>query len=194
MILLRHGQSAFNLHFTRYRRDPGIEDPALTPEGEAQAEAAAHAIGASRRVTRIIASPFRRALQTAAPAAALLGLPVLVSAAIRERYAFRCDVGSTPAALAHDWPAHDFSALPERWWHDAGPDGDGVLAMEPEAAVITRADAFRARMRDDPEQDTTLVVSHWGFLLCLSGRSHENGTWSELDPATPLDGPVRWQH
>ncbi len=41
MFLLRHGQSYFNLHFTRTRVDPGIEDPELTPLGLEQAAAAA---------------------------------------------------------------------------------------------------------------------------------------------------------
>ena len=41
MFLLRHGQSYFNLHFTETRRDPGIEDPELTPLGHEEAEAAA---------------------------------------------------------------------------------------------------------------------------------------------------------
>ncbi|MBE7211612.1 MAG: histidine phosphatase family protein [Gluconacetobacter diazotrophicus] len=194
MILLRHGQSEFNAHFTLHRRDPGIEDPSLTAIGEEQARAAAGAIAAGHRVTRIIASPFRRALQTAAPAAALFGLPVSVSPSVRERYAFRCDIGSPPANLAADWPRHDFAALPERWWLEHEPDPDGTLPIEPEAAVIRRANAFRAAMRDDPEQATTLVVSHWGFLLCLSGRSLENGSWIELDPTLPLDGPISWQH
>ena len=34
MFLLRHGQSYFNLHMSRTRVDPGIEDPELTPLGE----------------------------------------------------------------------------------------------------------------------------------------------------------------
>ena len=37
MFLLRHGQSYFNLHMSRTRVDPGIEDPELTPLGESQA-------------------------------------------------------------------------------------------------------------------------------------------------------------
>ena len=44
MILLRHGQSEFNLHFSVTRRDPGIIDPRLTPLGHQQAEDAARAL------------------------------------------------------------------------------------------------------------------------------------------------------
>ena len=41
LVLLRHGQSEFNVHFAKTRIDPGIEDPALTEIGRAQARAAA---------------------------------------------------------------------------------------------------------------------------------------------------------
>ena len=44
MILLRHGQSEFNLHFTATRKDPGIIDARLTPLGHEQAQAAALAL------------------------------------------------------------------------------------------------------------------------------------------------------
>ena len=69
MILLRHGQSEFNLHFTATRRDPGIIDPRLTPLGHDQARQAAEAL-AGQGIRRIIVSPYTRALQTAAPVAA----------------------------------------------------------------------------------------------------------------------------
>ena len=87
MILLRHGQSEFNLHFTATRKDPGIPDPKLTELGHAQAAAAAEAL-AGEGVRRIIASPYTRALQTAAPIARRLDIPVHVMSTVRERYAF----------------------------------------------------------------------------------------------------------
>ena len=88
MILLRHGQSEFNLHFSATRRDPGIKDPRLTPLGHSQAEAAAEALAGAREIRRIVVSPYTRALQTAAPLARRLGLPVLGIPLVRERYAF----------------------------------------------------------------------------------------------------------
>jgi glucosyl-3-phosphoglycerate phosphatase len=66
MFLLRHGQSYFNLHFTPTRIDPGIEDPELTELGVAQAHAAAVQL-ADVPLSRIIISPYTRALQTAEP-------------------------------------------------------------------------------------------------------------------------------
>ncbi len=172
MILMRHGQSEFNLHFTATKRDPGIEDPRLTSLGHEQAEAAASALrGAGIR--QIVASPYTRALQTAAPTARLLGLPVRVHAGVRERYHFACDVGSSPALLASAWPGHDFTGLAEVWWPSA---------TESEASVDARAAAFRAEMAADPLWAHTLVVSHWAFLLALTGQTLQNGEWLRFDP------------
>jgi broad specificity phosphatase PhoE len=173
MFLLRHGQSHFNLHFTRTRRDPGIEDPELTEEGRRQARKAGHAL-ATAGITGILVSPYTRALQTAAEVAAVIQAPVRVDPLVRERCAFACDIGTPSSVLARAWPGHDFAAVEEVWWHGA---------IESEATVIDRADRFRAAMRRDPSASSTLLVSHWGFLLALTGRSIENGNWIEWDPA-----------
>ncbi len=184
MILLRHGQSEFNLHFTATRQDPGIEDPRLTELGQQQAEAAAEALG-DAGITRIIASPYTRALQTAAPVARRLGLPVSVTTAVRERYAFKCDIGSRVTELAPAWPEHDFSAVDDVWW----PTED-----EPKQQVILRANQFRAQVAADPDWAGTLVVSHWGFILALTGASVMNGQWLRYDPTGPAPDEIIWQH
>ena len=173
MILMRHGQSEFNLHFSATKRDPGIPDPRLTPEGQAQAERAAAAL-AGRGLRRIVASPYTRALQTAAPVAAALSLPVRIDPAVRERYHFTCDIGSPRSALTTAWPAHDFAHLDEVWW----PDG-----TEDERSVEARGARFRADMMRRGEWEDTLVVSHWAFLLSFTGRSLDNGEWVELPGA-----------
>ena len=145
MILLRHGQSEFNLHYTATRIDPGIEDPRLTPLGHAQ---------------------------------------VLVTPAVRERYAFVCDVGSPVADLAVAWPGHDFSALDDIWWPQQA---------EPEARVVERANAFRAEMAADPQWQRTVVVSHWGFIMALTGISVQNGQWMRVDPNAPAPAQNGWR-
>ena len=54
MILLRHGQSEFNVHMAATRRDPGIVDPRLTEYGHYQATLAAERL-AGEPIRRIIA-------------------------------------------------------------------------------------------------------------------------------------------
>ncbi len=183
MILLRHGQSEFNLHFTATRVDPGIEDPRLTPLGHDQAEQAAEAL-AAEPIARIVASPYTRALQTAAPLARRLGLPVLVTPVVRERYAFVCDVGSPVQALAQAWPGHDFSAIEEVWW---------PAEAEPEDHVVERANRFRAAMAADPDWRNTVVISHWGFILALTGQRVANGEWLRYDPTGQPPAEIVWR-
>jgi broad specificity phosphatase PhoE len=196
MIVLRHCQSVFNLHYTRTRCDPGIVDPALTEEGRAQALLAATTLCGpdALPIERLLVSPYRRALQTAAPLIERLGLTPRITPLVRERYAFSCDIGSPRSVLEADFPELDFDGLDEVWWHDGTLGEDGRPLPESEASVLDRAARFRDEMARHPAEERTLLVSHWGFLLCLSGRSLQNGQSSTLDPNRPLDGPVVWQY
>jgi len=173
MFLLRHGQSFFNLHFNETRVDPGIEDPELTPLGLEQAAAAAREL-AGTRLTRIIISPYTRALQTAQPILQVHQVPVSIMREVREQAAFTCDIGTAPARLATRFPHHDFEHLPATWWHE------GVESSE---QTQQRADEFRVLMAAREDQDTTLLVSHWAFLLALTGVELENGEILEYQPA-----------
>jgi len=184
MILLRHGQSEFNLHFSVSRRDPGIKDPKLTPLGHEQAAAAAEQL-AQEGLRRILVSPYTRALETAAPVARLLGIPVFVNPVVRERYAFTCDVGTPCAELARSWPEHDFSHIDDIWWPQV---------EEPSAGILARAALFRAEMAALPDWTDTLVVSHWGFILSLTGQSVSNGQWLRCDPTAPPPEEIVWRH
>ena len=183
MILLRHGQSEFNLHFTATKRDPGIPDPRLTGLGRQQAEAAAKAL-AGEGIRRIIASPYTRALETAAPVARRLGLPVHVVPTVRERYAFSCDVGSPRTQLALAWPALDLAHLDEVWW---------PVIEEPDHGVEQRAALFRAEMAALADWRDTLVVSHWGFILAMTGERLMNGEWLRCDPTGPAPRDILWR-
>lgn len=183
MILLRHGQSEFNLHFTATRKDPGIIDARLTPLGHAQAEEAALAL-VRERIRRIIVSPFTRALQTAAPVARALGVPVIVNPVVRERCAFACDIGTPRTELALAWEGIDFSHMEEVWWPPM---------PEPAEAVIARAGRFRAEMAALPDWSDTLVVTHWGFIMSLTAQSVQNGTWMRYDPTSQAPAEIPWR-
>ncbi len=175
MILLRHGQSEFNLHFSVDLRDPGIVDPRLTPLGHEQvANVAASLAGAG--VTRIIVSPYTRALQTATTLARALGVAVFVNPGVRERYAFTCDIGSPRTELELAWPELDFSTVDEVWWPPV---------EEPFQSLLDRAALFRAEMAALPDWSGTLVVSHWGFILAMTGERIGNAEWRRCDPTAP---------
>jgi broad specificity phosphatase PhoE len=185
MILLRHGQSEFNLHFSQTRRDPGIKDPQLTDLGHQQAEQAAVALADAQEIRRIIASPYTRALQTAAPLARRLGLPVTVNPIVRERCAFSCDIGSPATALRAEWPHLDLDHIDEIWW---------PLEEEPAEQVLARAARFRGEMAAIEGWAHTVVVSHWGFILSMTGQSVANGQWLNCDPTEPALREVVWKH
>ncbi len=188
MILLRHGQSEFNLHFTATKRDPGIPDPHLTELGRQQAESAAEALAdvAARGepIRRILASPYTRALQTAAPLARRLGLPITITPTVRERYAFSCDIGSPCTALGIAFPHLDFSHMEEVWWPPV---------EEPDHQIEARAALFRAEMAALPDWRHTVVVSHWGFILAMTGERVMNGDWLSCDPNGPVPEQIVWR-
>ena len=170
MLLVRHGQSEFNVAFAATRQDPGIRDPELTPEGRRQAFAAAAELTIlrqqGRELRRLISSPYTRALQTATIVAEALGLPtVVVDPLVRERAAFLCDVGASPGVLKQRFPAYRFDHLDDPWWHDHIAHG----VEESEEAIAQRATAFRAAMARDPQGPHTVVITHWGFIRSLTG-------------------------
>jgi len=183
MILLRHGQSEFNLHFTATRRDPGIVDARLTELGHVQAAEAARLLE-NKKPTRIVTSPYTRALQTAAPLAKALGLPVLVNPIVRERYAFACDIGTPRTDLERAWPEYDFSTIDDIWW---------PAIEEPAASVVSRAALFRAEIAALPDWSDTVVVTHWGFILSMTGTSVMNGQFLWCDPTAPAPEQIAWR-
>ena len=188
MILLRHGQSEFNLHFTATKRDPGIPDPRLTELGQLQAERAAEALvevaAQGEAIRRILCSPYTRALQTAAPLARRLNLPITIAPTVRERYAFSCDIGSPRTALGTAFPELDFSHMEEVWWPPV---------EEPDHQIEARAGQFRAEAAALPDWQHTVVVSHWGFILAMTGERVMNGEWLRCDPTGPAPAQIVWR-
>ncbi|WP_222183828.1 histidine phosphatase family protein [Geminicoccus harenae] len=174
MLLIRHAQSEWNVRFSRTRIDAGPADPVLTPAGREQAGAAA-ALLAGWPIRAIVTSPYRRCLETAALIADRIHAPVRVDALVRERCAFSCDRGSPPGLLGRLWPELDFDHLDESWWG---------RAIESQPSIRRRAAAFREEARTWPDQDRTLVVTHWGFLRALTGLEVENGTLVSYDPVS----------
>jgi len=121
LLWIRHGDARAD------RRDVlhGHTDVNLSPDGRAQAAAAAEAL-ARLPVAALYASDLIRAQDTAAPAAAALALEVRTLKALRERH-FGAWEGTAPATQARD--------APDAWgrmWRDpafAPPGGESLDAL-----------------------------------------------------------------
>ena len=172
MILLRHGQTEFNVIYGSTREDPGIEDPPLTDDGRRQIENAAIRL-ADMAIHHIVASPYVRALETAEIIAAAIAAPVVVEPLVRERYAFSCDVGTPTSELMERWAHLSLDHLDEVWW----PQEE-----EPETALHERCRRFSDTMAGRSDWDRCLVVTHWGVIRSLTGQRVGNGDMLRYDP------------
>ena len=80
VILIRHGETGWN----REMRFQGQTDVPLNDTGLAQADRLAGRV-AAESVAHVVSSDLRRALQTAVPVAAQLGLPITTDSGLREQ-------------------------------------------------------------------------------------------------------------
>jgi len=144
--LLRHGQT----EHTPERRFSGSSDLPLSELGRAEARAAARSLE-DRGIDAIVSSPLRRCRETAAAAAAVLGLPVEVDDDLRELDFGEWEgltrdeaMGRNPLALRRFFDATDVRA----------PGGESI------AEVSTRVARARKRILSKHAGETVLVVSH----------------------------------
>ena len=178
MILLRHGETVFNVLFGRTRRDPGVRDPRLTECGREQAAEAARVL-AGDSITRVLASPYTRAIQTANVIARALNVPLIIDETIRERFSYSCDIGTPRSVLATRWPDYAFDHLDDVWW----PDQE-----EPLPQFQARCDGFRQRMAASGDWRTAAVVTHWGVVRALTGSRIKNCEMLRHDPTSEAGG------
>ncbi|WP_433240856.1 bifunctional RNase H/acid phosphatase [Streptosporangium sp. CA-135522] len=148
LLLLRHGETPLSVE----RRFSGLGDPELTPNGIAQAEAAAVRLsGEPYGIQVVVSSPLKRARATAEIVAARLGLEVVIEEGLRE-----ADFG--------DWEGHTFTEIQRRW-----PDELAAWLADPSAAppggesfgeAARRVQATGDRLVERYEGKTILAVSH----------------------------------
>jgi broad specificity phosphatase PhoE len=151
VTLVRHGETAANVAGVWH----GSIDTALTPRGASQAELVAEHLGRTRADARALyASPLTRALHTARPIAARLGLVASVEADLREYHLGEWE-GVSYATLARE------HRLFERMQGD--PDwqpGGGESARQVAERIAGRLRAIAGRHRGE----RAIVVSHGGAL------------------------------
>jgi broad specificity phosphatase PhoE len=103
---------------------------------------------------------------------------------VRERFAFACDIGRHRDELALAFPNYRFDHLPDQWWPERHETADETIA---------RANEFRRVMRGRDDANTTLLVSHWAFILSLTGVSVANGELLEYDPSVAAPQTILWR-
>ena len=156
LYCVRHGETDWN----RERRWQGHTDRHLNAEGRGHAEAAAEALAAVPFAS-VVSSDLQRSLDTAAPLAARLGLPIRQERGLRE-----VDVGSWAGltreeAFRQDPVAADRHAAGETGWTD-GETYDQMTA---------RAAAAAAAIADDHGTDDRVAVfTHGGVIRGLAAH------------------------
>jgi broad specificity phosphatase PhoE len=143
LLLLRHGETEFSAQ----RRYCGRSDPPLTERGRMQADAAARHLAGQPGITAVVSSPLLRALETAEPVAARLGVPLTVHDALIETDFGAWDGLTFAEAAACDEELHrrwltdptvtppggeSFDAVARR----VGTAGQDLVAAHPSTAVV----------------------------------------------------------
>lgn len=176
MWIVRHGESTWNAKGLVQGQAAG---PVLTSRGRRQAREAARLMSGAP-VTAVVASDLERAVQTAAPIARALGLPVRTDARLRERCLGAAE-GQPLSALGPEWSGIREGLVVDP---DAAPPGG-----ESVGELYGRVTACVRELAEDPE---LLVVTHGGVVRVLvawtAGRGPEGMRWDPVD-----NGRLLWR-
>jgi len=163
LILIRHAQTVANDE----GRWQGHSDYPLSPAGQTQAEALAHALAQEQarqpddwKAPVLYSSSLGRALATARAIGQALSLPIAARDDLRE-YDVGVFSGRTAADLDRDYPQIVAGFRRDGHW-------DHVPQAEPVAARARRADAVIAQLlADHGDTQTVIGVTHGGFMQYL---------------------------
>ena len=176
LLVVRHGRTGHNAaHLIQGQLDVELDDT-----GRAQAVAVAPRLAAFEPVA-IVSTDLRRAADTAAPLAALTGLPIHLDQRLRER-SFGDWQGLHGTEIAERYPAEH-----ARW--RAGQEVDGCAVEGTDELAKRASEALEDAATEAPE-GTVVVFSHGGTsrhgMAALFGWSPE-----VLRSFAPL-GNCRW--
>jgi len=171
LLLVRHGESEGNRDRT-FTQNPDVP---LTAYGREQARTAAQRMAQRYRPSRVVASPFARARQTAEIIAEVLELTVEFEPALREQ-SFGIFAGQPYDALLSDAAYHEGP----RWnWRPR----DGESLYDVYERVVPAFD----RIARDAEGHDVVIVSHGGVMVTLC--AYVTGSWEGVS-VTPNAGIV----
>lgn len=169
--LVRHGESTWNVLGLAQGHD---DQARLTSLGERQALAVADRLS-DRPAGALYASDLRRALETAAPIAAALRLPVIRDTRLRERCLGVLE-GTPVAAIGPEANGIQADRVVDP---DARPEGGESLRE-----FYLRVAAFADDLAAQPADGEAVVVAHGGTLRMLNayrrGVPVERMSWEPL--------------
>jgi broad specificity phosphatase PhoE len=153
IYFIRHGQSEFNASF-QGSTDPMIFDAPLTKLGFEQATKARDDVSILG-ITRVITSPFTRAIQTAQTIFDGIS-PIEVQHGHHELLLHSCDIGRHPDELKAHFPTLLFDHLPQSWWHENSIEGQEIV-KEPIELFRKRISKFVAGLNKIDNENIAIV-------------------------------------
>lgn len=176
--MVRHGETAWNAE----GRVQGQTDVPLSATGEAQARAVALAL-AGLRFAALYASDLARVRQTAAPAAAALGLEPRLETGLRERHYGKFE--TLTYAEARERLPQDFARFRDKELDYDFGSGESLRAFNARALACVGAIAARH------PGETVLVFTHGGVLEMVRRHALGSGLQSARDFEIP-NAALNW--
>lgn len=155
LLLIRHGETQAALRGQSFPMIDGQGDPALRPEGHAQAEAVAERLK-TEPIKAIYVTTMQRTHQTAAPLAAHLGLEPRVERDLREVFLGDWDGGEFRFRAAQNDPAYVRARDRHEWGELPGAETTAQLQARVRAGLLRIAAAHA--------DELVAVVVHGGVI------------------------------
>lgn len=152
---MRHGESEPLVPGQTFPLVDGHGDPALAPEGRAQAERLAERL-ATHAIDAIYVTTLRRTVETAAPLAARLGIEPQVERDLREVHLGEWEGGRYRQRFAEGDPIATRLQTEERW--------DVIPGAEPTEAFGQRVCGALDRVVAAHPGQLVVIVSHGGVI------------------------------
>lgn len=155
LLLVRHGESEPAVEGSSFPLVDGHGDPALSPEGRAQAELVCARL-ATEGISAIYISKLRRTAETAAALAAALGTTPTVDPDLHEVHLGEWEGGAFRLHVAEGHPAALRMYEEERW--------DAIPGAEPADAFAARARRAVERIAAAHPDQRVAVFAHGGII------------------------------
>ncbi|MEM9742522.1 MAG: histidine phosphatase family protein [Pseudomonadota bacterium] len=162
ILLIRHGESQAARPGESFPLVNGQGDPALHPNGEAQAERLGERLAAAP-ITAIYATSLRRTQQTAAPLAKRLNLSPVIEPDLREVHLGSWEGGLFRQKSHEQDPVYLRMHEEERW--------DVIPGAESHAALTARINPALNRIAAAHRNELIAVVVHGGVIAHILAQA-----------------------